>query len=214
MSISSVHLRWWRNALFRLHRFHSCRDNKACSEEGWAASSVQMGIWSSGCTHMYACEKQIEERERGLCEREIGERRKEGKMQFQITCACAAAWVGMCWRERERWLRIERGDDGDSARQYECVNWCIWHKVGSSSGDASKLKLKTKRWYREALLLKLREWWYNRVFDCIFYFCTSPSNHNGHHFEWFIIFQLYVCLRKKERWGSYRNGKKMKGLSG
>lgn len=34
-----------------------------------AASSVQMGIWSWGYTHMYACERQIEESEgeKGKC---------------------------------------------------------------------------------------------------------------------------------------------------
>lgn len=41
-------------------------------------------------------------------------------MQFQITCACAAAWVGMCRRRRGNEARAEIeecGDDGDSARQ-------------------------------------------------------------------------------------------------
>lgn len=51
-------------------------------------------------------------------------------MQFQITCACAAAWVGMCWRERRREerelrLRKECGDDGDSARQRAREPMCL-----------------------------------------------------------------------------------------
>lgn len=61
--------------------------------------------WSSGYKHMYVCERAIgkpvkeraSKRERVVCASDS--REKEGKMQFQITCACGAAWVGMCWRE-------------------------------------------------------------------------------------------------------------------
>ncbi len=154
----------------------NCRENEERErggEEGWAASSVQMGIWSSGYTHMYACERQIEGRERGLCEREIGERRK-GKCNSRLhvlvlqrgwACVGGRVWKRERERERERavieerewrWWRFCPGS--------ECMNWCVWHNVGSSCGNASKLKLKTKHWYKEVLLLKLREWWCNSVF--------------------------------------------------
>lgn len=48
---------------------------------------------------MYVCESQIGEpvKETEGVVRERYRKEKEGKMQFQITCACGAAWVGMCW---------------------------------------------------------------------------------------------------------------------
>lgn len=61
---------------------------------------------------MYVCERQIGEsvKEMKGVVHERCRKEKEGKMQFQITCACGAAWVGMCWRlgETQRAVLVER----------------------------------------------------------------------------------------------------------
>lgn len=60
--------------------------------QGCAASSVQMGIWSSGYMHMYACERQIEEQE--------GERRENAIPDYMCLCCSVGGHVSEEARER------------------------------------------------------------------------------------------------------------------
>lgn len=169
-------------------------------EESWAASSVQMGIWSSGYTHTQSDahtrmhERQIEERGRGLCEREIGERRK-GKcnsrlhvLVLQRGWACVGGNEGGCERERER-----EGDWGKRAEMMEilpgteCVNCCVWHDVGSPHRDAGKLNLKIK--HRSSN--DHQSWSRGGPTPLHLLLCTSPSNHG--HFDKTLTITIKHC---------------------
>ena len=73
-----------------------------------------MGIWSSGYMHMYACERQIEERERGLCggsDRRERRERENAIPDYMCLCCSVGGHVlegvresvkGRETRERER----------------------------------------------------------------------------------------------------------------
>lgn len=79
-----------------------------------------MGIWSSGYMHMYACERQIEEREGE------GERRENAIPDYMCLCCSVGGHVLEEARERrEQRLRKECGDDGDSARQRAREPMCL-----------------------------------------------------------------------------------------